>query len=442
MAKVNFLKHFKGDSLKSELLRGGGGVVVLKCLNIILALTSGVFLARVLGPKHLGEYTFALTVIIMMSLPIKAGVNTLLVREVSKNQMMHKWGLIRGLLRVANTFCFFYSVLVALSVAIYIYVQTESFFSVKYDIFLWGILLLPLFAFEGIRAGALRGLRWVVSSQLPEQLILPLSMIMLLFVFDFVLGFQITSTNAIQFHVISAFLAFLIGAYLLSRAIPNEVKTAKPYYTTSLWGKSLLPLTLFVGLKTLDSQISIVILGFIGTSEEVGLLRVATTGASLVTIGLIGINMAFAPQISRLYQAGEIEKLQRIIKLSTRAVAAISFPVAFVLIVWGEEIVLIVFGEEYIAASTALAILCLGQLVNASSGSVAMILNMTNNDKKTLPGALIALILNCILSVFLIPLFGVSGAAISFSISLIVWNVILVVAVKKTTGLNTFLWFK
>ena len=203
---------------------------------------------------------------------------------------------------------------------------------------------------------------------------------------------------------------------------------------------SLLPLTLFVGLKLLDSQVSILFLGVWATTEEVALFRVAATGAGLVAFGLTAVNMALAPQVARLYQAGEIEKLQRVITLSTRAVAIISFPVALLFIVWGEPIVSFVFGDEYVKAAMALGILCVGQLVNASAGSVGLVLNMTGNDKLTFIAALLALLINSVLAIILIPMFGLIGAAISFSVSISVWNIFLVVATKWKVGINTFLF--
>jgi O-antigen/teichoic acid export membrane protein len=148
--------------------------------------------------------------------------------------------------------------------------------------------------------------------------------------------------------------------------------------------------------------------------------------------------MALAPQVARLYSAGEIQKLQRVITLSTRVVAAFAFPAAVVFIVWGEEIIALVFGDEYVPAAMALTILCLGQLVNASAGSVALVLNMTGNERSTVLGVTIALIVNFMLSIILIPLLGLVGAAIGFSVSLTAWNITLMIMAKNKVGINTF----
>lgn len=432
------LKHFKGDGLKAQLLKATSGTAGLKGINILLTLVTGILLARTLGPENYGIYGFVVSLVTLLGLPTKAGLPTLLVRETAKNQMNQNWRLIRGLFKLSNIFVFSYSLVIAAVAGIFVWWQWGGEDVIKANTFLWALLLLPLVAYEGVRTGTLRGLRWVVSSQLPEQLIRPLVMILLIGS-CLLMGKELTSITAIQFNTFAALAAFIVGAYFLNKALPKDVKKATSEYDFKPWAASLVPLSLFAGLKMLDSQVSIILLGFLGTVEEVGLFRVAATGAALVAFGLTAVNMALAPQVARLYNAGEMQKLQRTITLSTRAIAMVSFPVAIIFIVWGEELITLVFGIEYAGAATALAILCLGQLINASAGSVAVVLNMTGNDKKTLYGVLVALVSNVSLAFFLIPMLGIVGAAIGYAFSLSLWNVTLMYMAKKHTGLNTFL---
>lgn len=432
-----YLKHLKGNGLKAQLLRGAGGSAGIQVINLLLTLASGVLLARTLGPESYGVYAFVLSIIMLISLPAKAGLPTLLVRETAKNQLNKQWGEMRGLLKASNLFAIGYSAVAVAIVATWLLLK-EGQGTMQSTALFWALWLLPLMAFEAVRTGTLRGLRRVLSAQVPEQVIRPVVLIVLVGAV-LLLGRDLTAVTAIQFNVLGGIVAFTVGAVLLLRALPREVSSAHSEYKLKPWAASLLPLSLFAGLKMLDSQVSILFLGFMATSEEVGLFRVAATGAALVAFGLTAVNMALAPQVARLYNAGEIEKLQRVITLTTRAVAAISFPVALLFIFFGKTIIGFIFGIDYVAAAPALAILCFGQLINASSGSVALVLNMTGNDKSTVAGAGIALIVNILVSILLVPLLGLAGAAIAFSVSLSVWNIILVVMAKKRAGINTFL---
>jgi O-antigen/teichoic acid export membrane protein len=434
----SLLRQLQGDGLKAQMLKGAGGSAGLQAVNLVLTLISGVLLARALGPENYGIYAFVLSVITLLSLPAKAGLPTLLIREIAKNQLSQKWGLMRGLLRLSNRFALGYSLMAVAVAAICLFWFSGGGQSAQAETFYWALLLLPLMAFDAVRAGTLRGLRLVLRAQLPEQIVRPLVLIILVGTL-LLFGTELTPIIAIQFNLAGAFTAFILGSLLLIKSFPQNAVSAKAEYTIRPWAASLLPLSLFAGLKLLDSQISILFLGFLGTKEEVGLFRVAATGAALVSFGLQAVNMALAPQVARLYGAGETEKLQKLVTLSTRVAVAVSVPVAFVLMAWGEEIIALIFGDEYIPAAKALIILCLGQLVNASAGSVALILNMTGNDKSTVLGAATALVVNFMLAIILIPLLGLSGAAIGFAVSLTIWNVILMVMVKKKVGITTFL---
>lgn len=433
----NVLSHIQGNGLKAQLIKGAGGTAILKVVNMILTLVIGVLMARSLGPENYGIYAFVLSLITLIALPTHAGLPTLIVRETAKNQLNKNWDLLKGLLKLSSGFVWSYSILTVIIVAVVLWFWKEPE-SIKTHTFLWALLLLPLIAFEGIRTSTLRGLRWVVSSQIPEQIIRPFITVSILGSI-LLLGNTIDAVVAMQINVFSVFIAFLIGLLLLAKALPKEISQVKAEYTITPWLVSLLPLSLFSGLNLLDSQVSILLLGFLATNEDVGLFRVAATGAALVSFGLSAVNMALAPQVARLYAAGEIEKLQQVITLSTRVVAVISFPVALIFIFAGENIITLIFGIQYAQAATALAILSVGQLVNASMGSVALVLNMTGHDSKTLVGVIVALVSNISCGLVLIPFYGLIGAAIGYTVSLIIWNILLYYQTRKATGINTFL---
>lgn len=435
------VRHLKGNGLKAQLLRGAGGSAGIQVLNLLLTLVSGVFLARILGPENYGIYAFVISIITLLSLPAKAGLPTLLVRETANNHLNKYWGSMRGLLKASNIFALGYSVLIIIIVGVWLTWKSTGEYNAQQTALMWALWLLPLMAFEAVRTSTLRGMRRVVTSQVPEKIVRPLVMIVLVGA-ALLFGNELNAVTAIQFNVIGAIAAFILAAIIFVKVIPRQVSKTAAEYNLKPWAASLLPLSLFAGLKMLDSQVSILFLGFLGTKEEVGLFRVAATGATLVAFGLTAVNMALAPQVARLYSEGKLDKLQRLITLSTRAVAAISFPVAFVLIFWGEELIGWVFGAEYVEAAIALTILCVGQLINASAGSVALVLNMTGNDKFTIIGAVVGLLVNLVLATILIPITGLTGAAISFSISLSLWNIVLMVTTKRKVGINTFLGAK
>jgi O-antigen/teichoic acid export membrane protein len=100
------------------------------------------------------------------------------------------------------------------------------------------------------------------------------------------------------------------------------------------------------------------------------------------------------------------------------------------------------FGQEFVIAKTTLLILLIGQAVNAMSGSVGLILQMTGKEKVYQNILLIALVFNIMLNLFLIPKFGIEGAAIASAFSFLFWNLSSVLYIYKRYKVSTLVTFK
>jgi len=161
-----------------------------------------------------------------------------------------------------------------------------------------------------------------------------------------------------------------------------------------------------------------------------GIFDVAWKGSTIIGIILMAVNMPLAPAVASLYSRGERERLQQLVTKSARIALLGALPIAIALVIFGRWF-LMVFGGEFLEGSNALIILSVGQLVNAGAGSVALLLNMTGHEQDTARGIGFAVLVNCVLSVVLIPLWGINGAAMSYAFSLATWNILLAVCVYK-----------
>ena len=103
---------------------------------------------------------------------------------------------------------------------------------------------------------------------------------------------------------------------------------------------------------------------------------------------------------------------------------------------------LLLFGNGFIKGVTALSILSIGQIVNAATGSVCILLVMTGYERDAVAGIGVSVVINIIMNVLLIPKWGIIGAAISTAFSLILWNILLTIWVYRKPGINsTFVGF-
>ena len=95
------------------------------------------------------------------------------------------------------------------------------------------------------------------------------------------------------------------------------------------------------------------------------------------------------------------------------------------------------FGSEFKDGYYALLILSVGQLVNVLSGSVGYIMTMTGRQKQAAYVLAISAALNIVMNYMLIPHFGIEGAAIATAVSLMLWNIALILYIRKKINLNS-----
>ena len=170
----------RDGSLRTELVRGTVGSFGLKVINAFLNLALSIFLARTLAPEGYGIYAFAFSVMTLLAVPVQLGLPTLLVREVARYQYAAQWGLLRGILQRANQAVLLLSLVIGLAAAGAAGWLMEGMDAVQRATLGWALLLLPLGAFNRLREAALQGLRQVVMGQLPEQVLLPVVLLVLL----------------------------------------------------------------------------------------------------------------------------------------------------------------------------------------------------------------------------------------------------------------------
>ena len=90
-------------------------------------------------------------------------------------------------------------------------------------------------------------------------------------------------------------------------------------------------------------------------------------------------------------------------EIDKSSMAIISFPVLLICLLL-PDFLLGIFGPEFICGKQILIILCVGQFINVSTGSVGQILAMTNREKLLRISVLSGTVLNLLLNITLVPL--------------------------------------
>lgn len=416
------------------------GNLVIKVGGALVGLLVSVIMARGLGAEGYGVYALAFSVVALLSVPVQLGLPTLLVREVARYHVGERWDLMRGVLRRADEVVLLLSAAIGVTTGAVMWELTGRVEVTQLATLALALVLLPLMALSSLRGAALRGLRHVLLSQLPEIIIRPGSLLLLAGLAFLFGGF--TPPQAMALYCVAAALAFVAGAMLLRRVRPNEIGATVPAYETAAWLRSALPLALLSGLQIVISQTDVMMLGLLASKQEVGLYRVAVSGSELVVFALAAVNLVAAPLIARLHSSSERDRLQAVVTFSARLALGGALPVGLALIVFGSPIIGFAYGDGFRPAHVALAIVCFGQVGSAAMGSVGLILNMTGHERDTVKAFAVTAAVNVLLNLALIPRYGIEGAAAASSIALVLWNIVLCWKVWIRLGIRSHaLWF-
>ena len=421
---------------KGRSARGALGTFALKVGGTALGFVSSILLTNLLGTTSYGAYALAFAWVNLLTIPAVLGLGELLVREVSVYRTQGALGKLNGILRWANLTAFLASLVIAL-LASFIIWRTQGI-SPSSLAFIIALSSLPLAALTLVRQAALRGLNHIIAGQIPEMLVRPLLLIGFVVGAYLLLGPDFNAAWAVGVSVVATGLSFLVGAWLLRRALSEEITQAAPEYQTGTWLRSAMPFLLIGGVLIINARTDIIMLGWLGTQADAGIYRVVTLGASLIAFVLAAVNAALSPVIAKLYAQGKRERLEATIRRTTRLIFLCSLPIALALIIFGGPF-LRIFGPDFPAGQAALAVLSMGFLVDAAAGSVGQMLNMTGHERDSAKAIGASAVLNVVLNLSLIPRFGMVGAATATATSMALYNVLLAIFVYRRFGFYSIL---
>ncbi|HEY3865211.1 MAG TPA: oligosaccharide flippase family protein [Solirubrobacteraceae bacterium] len=405
----------------TAILQGGSGA---------MAFVLAVLLARFLGSRGYGIYALAFAWSTLLGVPAILGLNTFLVRGIAVYEVKKQWSLMKGLLFRTNQLVLLTSTMIAVVGATVAVTWLSPSFRGPFCV---AMLLVPLTALTLLRQGAMQAFGRVVRGQFPEYLIRPLLIIVGVLALELVK--RLTPTTALGANVAGVAVAFVVGALLLRRALPDALRSVRPEYATREWLRASLPMMLIAGVWMANNNITTLIVGALDGPRAAGVYSVVQKGAEVIVILLYATNMPLAPAVARLHARGDQPGLEHTTERMARATLLVSAPVAVAFMVF-PHLYLELFGASFQMGATALVILAFGQLVNAAAGPSGNVLIMTGQERIAVRGVAAGLLANVVLAVVLVPPLGVTGGAIAFASSLALWNTVLVVLARRLVGVN------
>jgi len=144
-----------------------------------------------------------------------------------------------------------------------------------------------------------------------------------------------------------------------------------------------------------------------------------------------------SPMFSSISHEGNRERLAGLYEYAGRWIFHIQVAAVAFLALCGPEI-LDIFGKEYRAGADVLNVLLASQLVVAAGGAAVILLIMSGRSGVAFANSGAGVVLNLGLNLWLIPLYGIMGAAISTAVTRTMINIAQLIEVRIYHGVTPF----
>ena len=429
----SYLSKYSRDVHFFELIKGASSTFLLKIVGLLVGYGLAIFITNKFGAFVFGQYVTALLIVEILSIISRLGIDTVLVRFISR--YVHK-----GASSLINQLFFKSIALVTLSAVVFTllllffsdYIANFMNLDEEY-LLIVSFSFIPLVLFH-MNTQAIRGLKQMMSFSFLNNVAITLFTFILMVV---LVAFSTSEKLPIYAYVMSVFV-MTISSYFLwffhrAKIVDSKQNNSESELSTKALFKVSIPLLLGQSMMLIMGKVDLFMLANMTTSDKVGIYNIVLKLSMLAYMGLMAVNSIAAPKFSEIHSSGDIDALKKIVQQSTKTIFWVTFPVILLFLIFPDTI-LGVFGDEFKLAAMALIILSISKMFSAISGSVGTFLQMVGKQNVFQNILIFTAIINIVLNYTLIPKYGIDGAAFASAISGVIWNVLMIIYIKKNFG--------
>ncbi len=448
--KINFIKNkIKKDFHFGELFFGFSAALIFRILGIFFSYIFILFISRIYGARGVGIFALSYTFLIIFSTFSKMGCDMTFLKLTAENKVFERLLLLKKISKkilfiitgasfIVSIVGFFTSEVIA------DIVLKKHYMSIPLKIV--SVIIYPM-TILSVFAESIRGFKKIKEYMTLRFVFLNIIALVFLVTFYLLDKYKIFTLPIYQKNflpiisygfsiVFTSILVILIWKRLFKRLkkdsiIGNLELSFKTIFTLSI------PMFFSSILTLIIDWSDIIMLGIYRSASDVGYYNVAIRVGRLIAIILTAINTIAAPKFAEFWGKRDINGLIKVARQSTKLIFWITLPI-FIFLFLFPELILSIFGKEFKIASLSLIILLTGFFFSAVCGSVGMILQMTGHQVYHQNIIFIGAIINILLNYFLIPKYGINGAAIASTVTIIYNNLCFSIKVRNITGKYIF----
>ena len=416
-------------SLKNPSLRSGSlWVLCAKVAGALAAYALAALISRQWGAQHYGAFELAVVLTWILAMFGRLGLDGAWVRHgaqgVAAGGFRSLRSAITSVLLVAGV-----AIVLGLGLTAWRGEVASGFGSPELERMLgWCWAAVPGLALLGLAAEMLRG-----ANRMAAYAWLQRGSVLLVVLVGCLLGadenpFAWFAGGTMALAAVAV--GFALRTYSLSVGA-HEVSLGQLFHTG--W-----PMLLAAATFEMMSWTDTLLCGVYLDEVDVGRYRLAFRLSALLTLGQAAINSAIAPRIAQAH-AQDPNRLEPMLSQAARWNWGIALSGGLFLGLFGAEI-LPWFDADFGNVSTekVLHLLLVGSAFNAICGPVLTFMNMTGDERPARNVVLVAAVVNLLLNLWWIPIYGMTGAAMATVTATILWNLSALIHVRKHHGIWMF----
>lgn len=417
--------------VKSKYLQS----ISIRATGAVFSFIASVLLARLLGPEEYGKYGILLSVATVLAIPFSTGLSRAITRETAEARVTGDSGRIPDILKKGTQL--FFVLLAPLAILAAILFTLDVSVAGNTTGIIIAAVLAPLLAADSNRIGAMQGLGSAIGSQIPDQVVRPIAIIVIVLVILDVSGSADAVTGATAYSAAALF-SLLLGGVLL-RMLLHVNLTGEPAKATVSWSHFVpLVATMSVlgGSKVLTSSIDMLILNWLGDLSGAGHYKVALAGLAVASMGMTAIRTVLYTRIAASIPAGETAQTLKTIDGAIGWQLLITGSVVVLIAVIGRPVISLLYGSEYLEAWPILLVLSVGFFIASVFGPSEEILMLKGRQLMAATVILLAVVFVIIIAAVLGPALGAIGVAVAATVGTLFRAIILMFLAQSAIGAN------
>lgn len=418
---------------RSRLIKGIVHSFIIQGFSMVLVFAGNYLLVKFFGAEKYGVYVHVFNWISILTILAANGQEDVVLSRVPKYLSQNNLVQTGAVIRHANVRIAISGIGISLFFLLLIYIFPINKLSEYRFEFLVASLAIYLSAFLSVNQIVLQSLNHIRLSQVIERLLKPLLFTIFISVVA-ILSFYIDASRLITIAVINLAICALVLGFIVIKKTKKFFRNGTERYRGEGVSKQTFYFLAISLLQLLTTKIGMLIMPYFTEEKAIGVFNIAARFSDLIIYPFYLLHAVLPQLFAKHHDSTPLQK-QKLYTESTWLIIITSMPLLLLNLGAGPWL-LGYFGETFKEGYPALVYMSISNALFALFGPANTILMMQGKEKLSAIALLVYVLLLAVLSRLLIPVQGITGAALAMLISNMVYNILLAAYAHRHTGVS------